>query len=162
MDFTIRDSTSADAVGIAEVLRSIDWLTRFQEQSLETVTQQVYEMLLVCFRDDSHAVYVAEEAMTGGVLGYGVVHWLPYPVLAGVEGFVSDLFVRADSRGRGVGTELLARIKQEASERGCCRLSLLNARGREAYERGFYRKAGWEERDGMANFVLRLPAVPTE
>jgi GNAT superfamily N-acetyltransferase len=157
MEFSIREGVSADAGGIAEVLRSLDWLARFQQQTEEVTKQQVYEMLLVCFRDDSHAVYVAEEDGSSGILGYGVAHWLPYPVLAGVEGFVSDLFVRADSRGRGVGTALLARIKADAIERRCCRLSLLNARSREAYERGFYRKAGWEERDGMANFVLRLP-----
>jgi GNAT superfamily N-acetyltransferase len=162
MDFSIRQAVAADATGIAEVLRSIDWLARFRDQTLEGTTQQVYEMLLVCFRDDSHAIYVAEEGGKGLILGYGVVHWLPYPVLAGVEGFVSDLFVASDWRGSGVGTALLARIKEEAIERGCCRLSLLNGRGREAYERGFYRKSGWEERDAMANFVLRIPNPPRE
>ena len=33
---------------------------------------------------------------------------------------------------------------------------LLNRKTRESYERGFYRRLGWEEREEFANFVLHL------
>jgi GNAT superfamily N-acetyltransferase len=69
---------------------------------------------------------------------------------------VSELFVHVAAQGRGIGTLLLEEIKREGLERGCSRLSLLNMRNRESYQRGYYRKVGWEERENAANFVLLL------
>jgi GNAT superfamily N-acetyltransferase len=48
---------------------------------------------------------------------------------------------------------LLEVIEAEAKERGCSRLMLLNLRQRESYRREFYKKHGWEERPGVANFI---------
>lgn len=39
---------------------------------------------------------------------------------------------------------------------GCQRLSLINLRRRESYERQFYIKAGWQERAEAANFIRVL------
>ncbi len=47
-------------------------------------------------------------------------------------------------------------VKAEAARRGCWRLSLLNMRGRESYERAFYAKDGWQEREDAANFVYEV------
>jgi len=102
--------------------------------------------------DDSHTVYVAEDS-AGAVVGYAAVHWLPYMLLAGPEGYVSELFIQESARGKGAGTKLLEVIEAEAKERGCSRLMLLNLRQRESYQREFYKKHGWEERPGVANFV---------
>jgi hypothetical protein len=44
----------------------------------------------------------------------------------------------------------------EARQRGCFRLSLINMRRRESYQRRYYEKAGWEERPEAANFVYFL------
>lgn len=98
------------------------------------------------------------ESETGGIIGYSAVHWLPHLLLAGPEGYVSELFVRRSQRGNGIGRMLLEEVKRRAAERGCSRLSLLNGRIRESYERGFYRKAGWTERPDLVNFFLPLPA----
>ena len=35
-------------------------------------------------------------------------------------------------------------------------LTLLNGTHRASYQRGYYAKLGWEERDGMASFALWL------
>jgi GNAT superfamily N-acetyltransferase len=67
------------------------------------------------------------------------------------------LFLRPSARGQGLGAELLETVKAEARERGAFRLSLLNNRSRESYERGFYQKHSWEERQIMANFIYRMP-----
>ena len=40
--------------------------------------------------------------------------------------------------------------------RDCSRLSLLNNRQRESYQRGFYAKNGWEERSDLVNFIKKL------
>ena len=105
--------------------------------------------------DTSHSIYVAETAQYG-VIGYACVHWLPYLFLPGPEGYLSELFVEQTHRGKGVGKQLLNSIVTEAKHRDCSRLMLITSRGRESYRREFYLKQGWVERDGMANFVLRL------
>ncbi len=89
-------------------------------------------------------------------MGYAAVHWLPYLFMPGPEGFVSELFIDDEARGQGIGTKLLESVKQEAQARGCTRLSLINLRDRESYQRGFYAKLGWQERPDAANFILRL------
>ena len=76
--------------------------------------------------------------------------------MRGPEGYISELFVRSNARGQGVGTELLQAVEAEARARGCPRLSLINLRDRESYLRKFYVKAGWEERTVAANFVYRI------
>ncbi|MBN1887452.1 MAG: GNAT family N-acetyltransferase [Thermoflexales bacterium] len=111
--------------------------------------------LTLCFADDGHSVYVAE-SVQGGVVGYASVHWLPYLFLLGPEGYVSELFVKTEARGQGVGSQLLDVIKAEAQARGCTRLALLNNRQRESYQRGFYAKCGWQERTHMATFMYSL------
>ena len=105
--------------------------------------------------DTSHSIYVVETAQFG-VIGYACVHWLPYLFLPGPEGYLSELFVEQTHRGKGVGKQLLNSIVTEAKHRDCSRLMLITSRGRESYRREFYLKEGWLERDGMANFVLRL------
>ncbi len=66
---------------------------------------------------------------------------------------MSELFIRESARGQGIGARLLAAIKTEAKSRGCARLALINSRSRESYQRCFYKKLGWQEREAMANFV---------
>ena len=73
------------------------------------------------------------------------------------EGYISELFVRKSARGQGIGTRLLAAVEDEAATRGCSRLRLLNLRNRESYQRGFYRKRGWEEWQDAANFIYSVP-----
>jgi len=64
--------------------------------------------------------------------------------------------VQESHRGQGIGSQLLEVMKAEARKRGCSRLMLINLRKRESYQRQFYRKQGWEEREGVANFVYHL------
>jgi GNAT superfamily N-acetyltransferase len=90
-------------------------------------------------------------------VGYIAVHWLAYLFLPGLEGFISELFVREAARGAGVGRRLLEAVTQDAKKRGCYRLSLLNGRHRESYLRKFYEKLGWEERSIMVNFIYYIP-----
>lgn len=89
-------------------------------------------------------------------MGYTAVHWLPYLILSGPEGYVSELFVAEAARGMGVGKALLTAVKRTAAARGCSRLQLLNMRNRESYQRRFYEKDGWQEREQAANFVYPI------
>jgi GNAT superfamily N-acetyltransferase len=152
---TIRMATLDDARQLASLLRGIGWFDAFNAGQLDELAAQVRRRLEQCFADGSHSIFVAEEK-AGEIAGYGSVHWLPYLFLSGPEGFVSELFVSASARGRGIGRELLKVIENEARARGCQRLSLNNLRDRESYKRQFYVKAGWRERGEAANFIYAL------
>ena len=116
----------------------------------------------MCLADNSHSIYVASNAVAcnrdepADVYGYVSVHWLPYLISKGPEGYVSELFIHPSSRGQGIGSALLETAITEARQRGCSRMRLLNMRDRESYLRGFYKKHGWEEREDAATFQLAL------
>ncbi len=151
----IRPAKPTDATAIAAIVKEIDWLPRPAGESEEGLVARVGRHLGLCQAGDSHTVLVAEDHRCQ-VLGYLAVHWLPYLIFPGPEGFVSDLFVAGRARGMGIGRALLQAATTQAVQRGCWRLMLLNGRNREAYQRGFYAKQGWTERPGVANFVFML------
>jgi GNAT superfamily N-acetyltransferase len=154
----VRSATLADASAIAALLRGLGWFTFINEESTASTETRIMQHLHACLADESHTVLVTEST-EGAVLGYAAVHWLPYLMLAGPEGYVSELFVTESSRGAGLGTRLLEAVEATAISRGCSRLMLVNRKTRESYKRGFYRNLGWEERDEFANFVLHLPHI---
>ena len=137
------------------LLRSLGLFAHINEETPQTTQEHVSRHLSLCTADDSHLILVAQTA-SGEIAGYCAVHWLPYLILAGPEGYVSELFIRDEFRGQGIGSLLLKSVKTEAQQRGCSRLMLLNMRKRESYQRHFYSKQGWEERPDAANFVLPL------
>ena len=152
---TIRKATIDDARELALLLRGIGWFEKFNAAEIEASTGQVRARLEQCLADDSHLILVAEDA-DAKIAAYSSVHWLPYLFMTGPEGYVSELFVSAAARGRGIGRELLGAIEKAARARGCQRLSLTNLRTRESYRRQFYNKAGWCERSEAANFIYPL------
>ncbi len=165
MDILIRKAEASDVPAIADLLRSLNFFAYINAEAPQSTQERVARHFAQCAADDSHMILVAlgtgRAGQTPGraVVGYSAVHWLPYMMLAAPEGYVSELFVREECRGQGIGRQLLEAIKAEAQKRGCSRLTLLNMRKRESYQRQFYAKQGWEERDA-ANFILHLNAEP--
>ncbi|NJN99102.1 MAG: GNAT family N-acetyltransferase [Anaerolineales bacterium] len=152
----IRPAGLDDADALTNLILDLGWFQHyFEGASPDDAQVKIARQLRLTLTDDSHTVYVAEN-LAGEIEGYVSVHWLPYLFMPGPEGFISELFVRETARGQGIGSGLLAQVKTAALERGCSRLSLLNMRPRESYQRGFYTKQGWDERPDAANFVLRL------
>jgi GNAT superfamily N-acetyltransferase len=157
MDVQTRKAVPADAGAIAGILRELGaqgWFPHLAEEPQEVTVARTAGHLERCVSSPDHATYVAE--VGGEVVGYVAVHWVPYFLLPGPEGYISELFIREKARGQGIGTQLLEVAKEEARSRGCSRLLLENRRDRESYRRGFYRKRGWEERTHMAGFVYWL------
>ena len=99
---TIRPAIKADAKGIAHILRELGWFPARSPEPLEMTETHVAARIERCHSDTSHLVLVAEH-QAHDVLGYITVHWLPYLILGGVEGYISELFVRAAERGKGAG-----------------------------------------------------------
>jgi GNAT superfamily N-acetyltransferase len=155
MTIQIRKAQPQDAPTLAEVVRDIGWFAHVNAEPPDATRERVAHHLALCLGDDSHTIYVAENA-DGEALGYVAVHWLPYLILAGPEGYISELFIKGAARGQGVGSQLLAAAEAEARQRGCLRLMLINMRQRESYQREFYKKQGWDERPEAVNFVRFL------
>ncbi|UCF10366.1 MAG: GNAT family N-acetyltransferase [Candidatus Bipolaricaulota bacterium] len=159
METLIRRALPGDAAGIARIVTDAPWFPHDPEHSPHAGTPTIRETLDTR-SDDATTILVAVERTSQELVGYATVHWHPYVMLGGWEGLVAELFVSAAARGNGIGTALLERVRAEAEEHGCVRLSLLNGRDSESYRSGFYRKRGWRERTEIANFVLGLERRP--
>ncbi len=155
VNVVIRKAGKADASAVTELLRNLEFFTHLAAEEFRVTERRVLERISECAESKDHLLLVAQER-NGDIAGYCAVHWFPYLLLSGPEGYVSELFVRRESRGHGIGSRLLEAVKTEALNIGCSRLMLLNMRSRESYERRFYLKQGWEERPYVANFVLHL------
>lgn len=155
MEIQIRKAETADVPALTDLLRSLGLFAHINSESPRSTRERVGKHLDLCLADDSHLILVAQ---TSGeeLAGYCAIHWLPYLMLAGPEGYVSELFIHEKFRGQGIGAQLLETVRAEAQKRGCSRLMLLNMRKRESYQRQFYSKHGWEERPDAANFILPL------
>jgi GNAT superfamily N-acetyltransferase len=154
MAILIRPGTPHDAAPLASLLHEIGWFSAVQNETEAETTARLHAQL-VHANPQNYTLLVAENEAEQ-LVGYTAVHWLPYLILSGSEGYVSELFLAEAARGQGMGTELLTAVIQQAKQRGCCRLQLLNMRNRESYQRGFYAKLGWQERENAVNFVLPL------
>ena len=154
-DPTIREARQDDAADLVVMIHANGWFTRMQSETPEETLAYLSRHLAMCIESTNHSLHVAHDA-AGRLIGYVSVHWLPCLFLPGPEGFVSELFVDEAARGQGLGRRLLDVVEKEARERGCSRLQLINFRSRESYQRGFYSKLGWSEREDAASFTLRL------
>ena len=155
MDIRIRKAKTTDVPAISNLLRSLNLFAPINNEEAKSTQQRVQNHFELCTSDDSHLILVAQIG-NGEITGYCAIHWLPYLILAGPEGYVSELFIKEEFRGQGIGNNLLEAIKVETQNRGCSRLMLLNIRNRDSYKRQFYSKHGWEERPDVANFVFQL------
>lgn len=153
VDVTIRPVVVEDAGAIAAIFRELGWFAHINAESPADTEARITRHVALCLADNSHSILVAENS-THGVVGYISVHWLPYLMLAGPEGYISELFVKESERGKGIGHKLLEAAKQRALRRGCARLQLMTGKDRASYE--IYRKLGWKERAEIADFILPL------
>lgn len=156
----VRRATEADAEAIVEILGSLGWFDRFRSRPGAETRGEVREQIARGAGADAHTVFVAE-VPGGAVTGYAAVHWLPTLFLPTPEGYLAELFVAEGSRGQGIGSALLEAVLQAGRDRGCSRLTLLNSRHRESYERAFYPKRGWVERPAVANLIYTFEDAET-
>lgn len=149
----IRELNHEDLPQMATFLSTLESAKWTQNCTLAEIIQELDQRLAA--KTEAATLWIAENDALE-ILGYCSVHWIPNLVLAGSEGYLSELFVSPYHRGQGIGDLLLAAAEKEAKERGCYRLMLLNLKDRESYQRGFYTKRNWVERPDAANMVKRI------
>ena len=146
----IRRARESDCPAVVDLIADL----RHKEQGLVVDRAPILSTLSSALREPACLVLVAEAE--GVVVGFVVVHWVVFPMLAGTEAYVSDLIVAATRRGRGIGRSLVGAVEEEARSRGCVRLMLNNRIAANSFQRGFYPKLGYRHREEFANFVKPL------
>ena len=139
-ELRVRKAVRLDCKQVASLLGSVD----VESCELPANNELVEEAVQACIDTPDHESYVAEAG--DKIVGYIVVHWIPFPMLHSREGYVSDLLVAEDWRGCGVGRRLLGVVEERARELGCVRLMLNNCTSAESFTRGFYQKNGFRQR----------------
>ncbi|WP_298137621.1 GNAT family N-acetyltransferase [Acidiferrobacter sp.] len=149
LPIVIRPLQRTDLPGVMHLHRELGWNPAFKADG-STLGQRLAALIT----EDNALLLVAlhDQVVVGYVHGEIVTHLL----FAGRELYVTELFVIAEARERGVGKRLMAAIESEAVARKCFRISVLNSRERDSYRRGFYPSLGYEERPSVANFTKRL------
>jgi GNAT superfamily N-acetyltransferase len=145
----LRPLREDDLDAVMQLHRELGWNPAFQADG-----STLRGRLTTLIEGESALLLVAE--LNGRVTGYIHGEIVTYLLFAGREMLVSELFVREEARGKGVGRALMAAIEAEAVKQKCFRISVLNSRERESYKRGFYTGLGYDERASVANFVKRL------
>ena len=77
-------------------------------------------------------------------------------MIYGKELYISDLLIKKDRRGRGIGTKLLSEIERIAKKSGVKRIMLNNNKNEESYKSNFYKKHNFIERENISNFIKYL------
>jgi GNAT superfamily N-acetyltransferase len=151
----IEKATADDIAGIVNTIVEYRGEGKSTEER-RAMSAAATPQLHACLADESNnSVYVARDEKDK-VLGYLAVHWIPFPALPGLEGYISDLIVALKARGQGLGHKLILAAEEEANSRGAKRLMLNNRKAAESYDRQFYAKLGFAERIDFANFVESL------
>ena len=145
MSFLIRQAELRDLDGMVRLLETLFAIEA--DFAFDGEKQAAGLRLLVDSAKD--CVLVAEAA--GRVVGMVSVQTVISTAEGGPVGWVEDLVVAEEFRGRGVGRALLERVEAWAVERGVTRLQLL-ADGNNAPALEFYRRQGWA---GTALVALR-------
>ena len=117
MPFTIRSATPDDAETLADLIRELAEYERLAHEaraSADSLRQHLFGP-----RPYAEAL-IAEVA--GTPVGFALF-FHNYSTFRGQPGlYLEDLFVRPESRGRGIGKALLMRLATLAVERGCGRM----------------------------------------
>jgi GNAT superfamily N-acetyltransferase len=115
--FSIRPARADDCGTIAELIRELAVYERLEAEAKATPED---------IRRDLFGPRPFAEALIAEVDGEPVgfaLFFHNYSTIRGRPGiYLEDLFVRPESRGRGIGRALLAHLAKLASERGCGRL----------------------------------------
>lgn len=147
----IRKLKSQDLPRFALLLKSLEeprWSRELDEQALLENLQERLD------KASQSMYFIAEEQEE--LVAYAAVHWIPFLLLQGPEAYVTELFVHPQSRGSGAGRALLQEIEKQARARGCHRLGLINFKDSLSYQRRFYAKSGFKEREGGRSWVKQL------
>ncbi len=137
-DWTVRPAQAADLDALVALLGDLFTLEQDYVVNPERQRRGLEQLLA---RSSEACVLVAEAG--GGAVGMCSVQLVISTAEGGPAGWVEDVVVAREWRGRGLGTALLDAAARWAASRGARRLQLL-ADGGNAPALAFYAARGWE------------------
>ncbi|MGE4505124.1 MAG: GNAT family N-acetyltransferase [Desulfovibrionaceae bacterium] len=150
----IREMRAGDGEDVARIQLEMSWMVWLQGRDAASLGAELEGRISAMAERATDTALVAE--IDGLAVGYAVAHWQRPLALPAPEGYLGELFVLEEFRGRGAGSALLERVVELARERGCFRVRLINGKESEAYLRGFYLRCGFAEREHIRDFCLML------
>jgi ribosomal protein S18 acetylase RimI-like enzyme len=133
---TTRLATPDDTRGLLEMMRE------FNAIEMIAWDERIERGLRALFADASKGRVIVGEA-DGAIFGYVVVTWGFDLEFGGPDAFITEVYVRADRRGRGLGRELVQAAERIAREGGAGAVHLM-VRPENAPALALYRRAGFE------------------
>ena len=136
----------------------LNMITHYRKEQNVTINDslknEIRKQLAIVAKEKPDTTYVC--IVQNEVAGYINMHICPFPMIGGKELYISDLLVKQNYRGKGIGKRLMNKAEETAQKHGCSRMMLNNAKEAESYKRSFYGKSGFTERLNFANFVKTL------
>lgn len=143
-----RDEVTIREAALADVPRICDLVQQYwQFEAIDGFDRQRIAVLLGKILDHRH-LGVAWVAQSGGaVIGYLVAVFVMSLEHKGLMAEIDEFFVVPAARAKGAGKQLLLAAERGLTQAGCVRLQLqLGVENVAA--RGFYKRHGYEPRDG--------------
>lgn len=153
--YTVRPAVTLDAPSIALIVREAALSEKILNLPLPEIVSRTERAIGMRENGKSYNILVVEDK-NGAILAYAVIQWHIALFLPENEGYISELTVKAHSRGQGIGSMLLDELIEIGKTRSCTRISLINSRFRDSYKREFYSNRGWYEREVAANFIYEF------
>lgn len=138
MSFQIRAAYADDVPGLVALMQAF-----YAEAGLslpEQAAAAAFRALVE--RPDLGRVWIADAG--GELLGHAVLTMCFSMEYGGLRGFVDDLYVRREARGRGVAAALLAAVRDDAVSRGVRGLAV-EVGDDDGPARRVYSRAGYHE-----------------
>lgn len=129
----IREGDVNDAQVLAGLLGDLDY---------PNTPEAIAERIVAMAANPDSRLLVAESA--GRAVGFISLHFIPQIALAGEFCRISYLCVGSESRGGGIGQQLLDEAERLAADRGCDRMEV-HSHTRRVRAHVFYARAEYEE-----------------
>ncbi|MEA1869129.1 MAG: GNAT family N-acetyltransferase [Euryarchaeota archaeon] len=110
-----------------------------------------HDVFIRNLHSESVLYYVAER--DGVIVGFGSLHIEPQLHHLGLAGEIQELVVHETVRSKGIGAELVSRLKEEAEKLGCVSIEV-TTRKRWVDAQRFYKSVGF--RQTHVNFTKEL------
>jgi len=159
----MRDGISIRKARMEDIERIVDLALSFEKYLIaidDTLQQEPFpreryrRVLLEGLNDGKHAIFVAEE---DEIIAFADYWTYPEFIHGGWVGYLNNLFVDEGSRGKGIGTEMIRVILEDARSKGLVAMHVgVKPRNEDAVR--FYRKLGVDEELMMMEW--RLDVLP--
>lgn len=146
MNFTIRVAEDKDVSLIKEYSKETGWrsISESERKALdkEQWSKRMEEVFDKFIKKETRKIFVAE-GENGGFLGYIFVGEGSSMMSGVTHGFIYDIFVKEEFRGRGIGTKLIEKAESYCRQRGYSRIMLMVSPNNQSAV-GLYAKIGFK------------------